>query len=649
MKTIISSIIYFLKKQKLLSSLLFCTTLFMIFIAISGFNIISGNDDYCVFKLIYFGDVAVPCVGLFFTSFISLIQPLFGNLNSYMIVQEFLCLSSALIINYVFLSTLKGKSALLLTLAFDIIYFSFIPLNILYSYTAIVSCTAGLALLVFASMFESRKCFRIVQEIIAFLMIIIGSQVRFPPFEAIGAVFAAFAAGVVLASFIKNKKHGTVKNAISVTVKKYLKTFVLIVIVAVFAFGADIASTALKHTVKGYDEIDEYYTALSAVNDHDTSSYYYEKEFFKSIGIPSSSGMILLKHWFIDEDFFTVDKLNTISEHSLATSNLGKPSGGILSYITNPIAKAFTNHLRDGSIFIMAFVLIILAFIVVVLCIMKPSLRARAIKVSLCVVLWSFFFVVAGFSIESVLVIPLAVLTLYISLRYDNYKFLVTAVLSLAVIVIYYYMMTYRLYLHVTAAFIIPAFVFMVIGLRGETPLRKVKNKKSFVVPVCIAAAILIGCSIASASVLFLNQVYVSNKESNTALKQYINNNPNYVFLINQTGLSKDYYEPFVLEKEPENTANYGLWVGKSGYIKNTRARNGIKHIFKDSINSNIVIPIFERDDPEKTVGNNFPLEFEEYYNEQYAQKGETIKMKKIDKVGDYSIYKIVSKKNNKK
>lgn len=127
-----SPIIGFLNKQKLIPSLMLCFAIFMIYFAVSGFNIISGNDDYCVYRVLFFGDVGVPCIGWFFTAFISLIQPLFGNLNSYYIVQKIICLGSLLAINFVFLSLLTGKRSILLTVSFDIIFYSFIPINILY-------------------------------------------------------------------------------------------------------------------------------------------------------------------------------------------------------------------------------------------------------------------------------------------------------------------------------------------------------------------------------------------------------------------------------------------------------------------------------------------------------------------------------------
>ncbi|MBR1731848.1 MAG: hypothetical protein IJ725_05395, partial [Ruminococcus sp.] len=644
----ISPIIDFLKKQKLLSSLIICLSIFMVYFAISGFNIISGNDDYVVFKLINYGNIGISCLGFFFTGFISLIQPLFGNLNSYMIVQELICFISLLIINYVFLSALKGRTGLFFAIVFDIVYFSFIPLNILYSYTAIIACTAGLALLVYASMFEKRKKLRIIQEVLSFLLIITGSQIRFAPFAAVGAVFFAFAVSVLLASFIKNKKGNTVKKSDGLIIKKYLKTGLLVVIAAIIALGADVASTAVKHTLKGYDEMDEYYTALSAINDYDDTNFFMDKDFYKSIGIMSISDYSVLRHWFIDEDFYTVDKLRAIAENSQKNNTLSNKKS-IFESVLNPISNGFSEAVNNGIIFGIGFVLSVLVFSIVVSSILLPSRRSSILRLGSFVVLWCFLFVVAkGFNVENMLIIPLVALTIYISFRYDNYIYLINLAISLAVIVLYCYMMTYRLYLHVTTAFALPAFVFMVLALGTAVPIKVEEKKKLSVAPIRVTALLLVACSVVSAVILFLDQPFTQTTAQNISLKQYINDNPDKIFLINQITIAKDYYEPFVLSEEPTNIMNYGLWLGKSGYMKNTRERNGIKHVFKDSINSNVVIPLFEPRDVNGVIASKYSGELSEYYNNHYAQKGETISLKFIERVGDYSIYKIVSEKNEK-
>ncbi len=647
-KTKTAPIIRFLKKQKLISSLIICFVFFMIYFAVCGFNIISGNDDYCVFKVLYFGDVGIPCIGWFFTAFISLIQPFFGNLNSYMIIQEIICLGSLLTINYVFLSFLKGRNSLLLTVSFDIVCFSFIPFNILYSYTAIISCAAGLALLIYASVRESRKKFRVIQEVIAFLLIITGSQIRFAPLEALGAVFFAFALCALLVSFLRNRKNNSVGKALKKPFGKYLKTGVLIILAAAIALGAEVASNAIKHTSESYNETEDYYSALSAVNDYDDTSFYMDKEFYKSIGIKSISDYSVLRHWFIDEDFYTSDRLKTIADNSRKNNTLSNQKG-IFESVFTPITTAFSEGWNSGVILIVAFGLIIFIFTIVVLCIFLDKSRAALMRFGSFVILWTFFFIVAkGFNVESMLAVPLAAITVYISFRYDNYMYLRALAVTLAVVGLYFYMITMRLYLHVTAAFLIPAFVLIVLSFEDSAAKSSDKKSPRSAAPVCVTASLLIVCSIVTAVVLFMDQPFAPTAKENAALKQYINENNDKTFLINQIATAKDYYEPFVLSEEPKNIVNYGLWLGKSGYMKSTRERNGIKNVYKDSIDSNVLIPLFEPKDKNGIVVSQYSKELGDYYSNHYAEKGETISLKFVERVKNYSIYKVVSEKTEK-
>lgn len=501
-------------------------------------------------------------------------------------------------------------------------------------------------MLIYASMYENRKKFRIIQEVLAFLLIVTGSQIRFAPFEAVGAVFFALAVGVVLASILKNRKGKGTKKAVLLTIKKYFKTGILIVLAVIIAVSAEAASNAIKQKSESYNKMNEYYTALSAINDYDDTSFFMDKEFYQSIGIKSISDYSVLRHWFIDEDFFTVEKLRAIAENSRKNNTLSNEKG-VFESVFNPISTAFSDAWNSGIIIIVAFALIIFIFTIAVLCIFLENSRAALLRFGSFVLLWSFFFIISkGFNIESMLALPLAFLTIYISFRFDNFMYIKTLAIICVVLVLYCYMTTMRLYLHVTAALLLPAFVFLIVGLGKDVPLTFVKKKKLCGAVQVITAGVLIICSIISAQMIYNDQIPVHNAASNKALKQYIADNPDKVFMIDQTCMARDYYEPFVLSEEPTNIANYGLWVGKSGYIKNTRERNGINHVFKDSINSNILIPVFNNNTGKSIIGANNIIEpLEEYYNERYAQKGEIIRVEKYDKAGKYLLYKIVSNK----
>ena len=113
-------------RHKFLTALILCALFSFVYIAVNGLMIISQNDDYCVFKAIYGGNTAVPCLGYFYTAFCVLIQPLFGVINVYMTLQEIICFFSLTAINYFFLSKLGAKRGLFYTAVFDALFLSFL-------------------------------------------------------------------------------------------------------------------------------------------------------------------------------------------------------------------------------------------------------------------------------------------------------------------------------------------------------------------------------------------------------------------------------------------------------------------------------------------------------------------------------------------
>ena len=642
----LSPVITFFKKRPLLLSLILCLTAFGFYFCASGFNIVSGNDDYVVFKLIYNGEFAIGCMGYFFTGFIYLIQPLFGNLNSYMIVQELICFGSLLAINYVILAKLRNRMGFFLTVLFDIVYFSFITLEILFTYTAVVGCSAGLVLILYAAQFESRKGFKITQGVLGFVLLFTGSQVRYSPFQSLAAIFAVFAFSIVLVSFIKNKKGNSVKTAFLSTVKKYLKTGVLVLISFIIVYSANSASAALKHTVDGYDELVEYNNAISSVNDHNICSFFYEKDFYRSIGVESNSDLVLLRNWFIDEDFFTAEKLRAIRTYSDENLSYEYGKKDYFGYITTPIFQSFSEWTSDGSIVIIAIAALVALTALVIAIVIAPKKRAAILRLSSFILLWSFFLLVSGgFSYKNLMVLPFMILTFYISFKYDIFQYIITMALSLIMIILFFYLLSYRYLFHPLLAVFFPISIFAILSL-DKSRVAKIssagKNRKP---ATAIISVIAIICALISAHTLFFKWVYVEFHEDNKKLTEYIDNNPDKVFLINQIVMLRGYYNPLIMSEEQENVVNYGLWVGKSHYMQNMRKINGIEHVFKDAIdNDNVLIPMYDATF-DGGHANTFAMDFEAYYTEHYAEEGKEIKLESEGEIEGYSLYKVVSEK----
>lgn len=666
----------FFQRQKFVSALIIGFVITFAYLAVNNFMWLSGNDDYVISKLINNGELGISVVGIFFTWFISVIQPLFGALNAYFIVMAIVSFLSLSAISYVFLSKLNPKTGWLMSIALGLMYYTFITLEIRFSFTSIVACTAGFVLMLYASQFEERKGFRIVQLIGGFLILFIGSQVRFDPILAMFATAAVMIFCVLLSNIIKLKKNSDFKTAFKTVFKKYIKTGIILVLTAVIIFGLNTVSTALKSTVDGYDEMLEYNEALSNVVDYKTMPYYGNETFFNSLDIHSPSNINLLKKWFVDDEFFTAEKLNAIGEFCRDNVNNGIYKKGILTYVLDPIQQSLKQNFDNGNIWIYLISAIVVIIAAALLSIFLKKQRAVVLRLALLIIIWLFYLLAtSGFGANNILALPLIFISLYTAVRYNNYQYIGTVALTLTMIAMYEYIVTMRYWFHTALAVIFPVTVMMIIALDTDNLIpfepkiegqiqsnsnkkkgkkkknstntskkNKSSNVKAKVLPTIISILLLASSAYAGAFT-FSNQVYIKPSTSNAQLRDYVENHPENTFVINQTFLFKHYYEPFILPKERQNVANFGLWVTKSKYMKNTFARNGIKNVFRDAINdSKIRLVLYDTTENGQNVISGTPT-LKEYYNEHYAKPGETIDIVKTDNVGAYAICKVISQK----
>ncbi len=662
----------FFQRQRFVSALLIGFVITLAYLAVNNFMWLSGNDDYVISKLINNGELGISVLGIFFTWFISVIQPLFGVLNAYFITMAIVSFLSLSAISYVFLSKLNPKTGWLMSIVLGLMYYTFITIEIRFSFTSIVACTAGFVLMVYASQFEERKRFRIVQLIGGFLILFTGSQVRFDPVLAMFATAAVMIFCVLLSNILKQKKNSDFKTAFKTVFKKYIKTGIIIVLTAIIIFSLNTVSIALKSTVDGYDEMSAYNHALSSVVDYRTVPYYGNETFFNSMDIHSASNINLLKKWFVDDEFFTLEKLTAISEFCRDQVNKGIYKKSIISYVLDPIQKAFTQKAENGTIWIYLISAIVVLIAAAVLAILLKKQRAVVIKLALLIIIWLFYLLTtSGFNPYNILTLPLIFITFYIAVRYNNYQYIGTVALTLTMIAMYEYIVTRRCWFHTELAVIFPATVMMIFALnndnligfepKSEQTVQLAKNKKKKVkkniskknkssntkakVLPTIISIIMIATSAYAGAFTFSDQVYIKPSTSNAQLREYVENHPENTFVINQTFLFKHYYEPFILPKEKQNVANFGLWVTKSKYMKNTFARNGIKHIFRDAINdTKIRLVLYDTTENGQTVVSGAST-LKEYYNEHYAKPGEKIDIVKSENVGSYAICKVVSQK----
>ena len=646
-----SGLFDFVSKHQFLTALILCALFSFVYIAVNGFKITGTNDDYCVFKVINGGNTAVPCLGYFFTSFCALIQPLFGVINVFMTLHELLCFFSLTAINYFFIAKLGAKKGLFYTAIFDAVFFSFIIVEIMYTYTAILTTTAGLLCLFYAGVYEKRGKVKIFQLICGFVLLLTGSQVRFEPSAVCCGMGAIYAAGVFLSRVLSRIKSDRFKKAAASALKKYAVTGVLLAAAFISVFGLNLASGAIKNSSEDYRELSQYYESLSSVNDSRNYPYYKNPEAFEAMGLKSAEDYYTLREWFVDDSFYTVERLDEMSAFIREDTLDGLLNKSIAKKVLYPFEDAFSQMIKSKFILVYLFILIIAVFGVVFFSILFPKAKWLLIKLALLAFIWSFFFMISNvFGIESILLLPLIAVSLLITVRYDRFQTVITLFLVAGLLIPYAYLVTIRLFFYTALAPIFPAFVLMIFGIHEEYAVKFEKRQRAGKITISVTAGLLAAVSVFTGVFVYINYVRIYDTECNPLMEEYIEDHPDTIFLINQTQLMKSYYHPFILSDDKTNVVNYGLWMTKAKVFKDEQKANGIDNIFKDAINSNMRIVICELDETNGDDSSGATVReipsthyLAAYYNNHYAEDGEVIEINQTDSAGSYHIFEVVS------
>ena len=650
MKTIgyrINILIEFISRSKLITATALCLIFSAIYFALNGFTITSPNDDYCVFKVIYGGNTAIPCIGIFYTALCVILQPFFSSLNVYMLLQEAVCFVSLTAVNYFFLAKSGAKKGLVFAFVFDIVYFSFLIISIIFTYTSVVAATAGFLCLIYGGFYENRRRYKITQIITGFILCLLGSQLRFPPFETCCAICFALFASACAVFIYKNIKRSGVKTALKQFFKKYLLTGVLLFAAVISAFGLNYFSDALKYSDSAFKELSEYYSAYSKVTDSRSSFWYFNQEEMSKADIKSKSDLMTCNTWFVDDDFFTIKRLTKISE---TYKKDGIIKNNAWDYIADIFKESAEEAFRSGMLILYIFLLIIAVFTIVFIFIFNPAAGKIAFRIGLSLLLWSVCFFVSDVIEKAVILLPFVAFSLYTAIRYNGRQSIISFSLIISFLVFYTYLAGYRLLFYTAFAVIYPAFVFMIFALDESNLLKAKKRVKLSKRAAVILMALTIAVSVCSGVIKIQQDYPADTSNDNRLIEEYITENPDSVFLVNQMVLKRPYYNPLVLPKEHKNVVNYGLWLKKAKYFKRSGEDNGLKHLFKDSIDrKNAYIIVYEdsiSDNSGKPIISCSYLE--EYYNNHYAEKGKTIKLYRADRVGNYSLYNVITQQSDK-
>lgn len=641
-----NALLKFIGKHRFISAGLLCLLFFLIYLPLNRFHIYTGGDDPVICNLISNGEVSIGFMGYFYARFVSIIQPLFQHLNFYYILQEIICFISTAVINYIFLFRLSVKKGIFYSVIFDIVFFSFYIIVIQFTNTSALACTAGLACIICGCMYEKRKRFKLTQIIGGAVLLLTGSQIRFDPFVSLCAIAAAFGLGAFLSYFFKKKRSGKAKKALAASVKKFAKTAVVLVIAAAVIFGINKVSDAVKYTSPDYQEFYEYNTEVSRVIDYRTANFFANKDFYRSIGIDSFAETNVLKKWCVDDDFFTKEKLKQIADYSEINAADGIGSRSSLHALFSIIGNGIQERVKSGVIIIYAVVFVVLIFVLWFLWLFARKKMRLVLPPILFAAIWGILFAAVGGPFGgadncNLLLLPICVFTIVTALLYNRYQQIINLCVTVTSVALYIHLALSRIHFSAALCIYLPAYVFMIMSL-DKTNLRRFDFKKHPNILRNIIAVVLVLTSVFTAAQLFMNYSYVEYPEDYKDVKEYMESHPDNLFLTDGKIMDDSNFNVLVKQSTPDNQVSFGKWDKHSRTYRESMEKNGIKHLFPDAIDSNIVVVLFNYSkNPEIMEGKVSNLQL--HYNNHYAPKGKYIEFEKVKGFSRYEMYKVVT------
>ncbi|GEM_PF-6294465 len=636
----------FITKHKFISSLVLCLLFFIIYLPLNQFHIYTGGDDDIICSLITNGEVSIGFVGYFYAWVVSIIQPVFPHLSFYYIIQDVICFVSLAIINYIFLCRLSVKKGLFYSVIFDIVFFSFYIIVIQFTQTSAVACTAGLALILCGCLYEKRKRIKLIQIIGGAFLLLTGSQIRYNPFLSLCLVTAALGLGVFLSTFLKKKRNLNLKKAFTDTVKKCAKTVAVLVVAVAVIFGVNKVSDAIKNASPGYQDFSEYNNELSRVNDYRIANFFANKDFYRSIGIESFAETNVLKRWCVDDDFFTTEKLKMIADYSEIHAGDGIGSRSSFHALFTIIGNGIQERVKSGVIIIDAVIFVVIFLLLSSLWLLARKKFKIFFPPIAFAAIWGVLFAATGGPFGgpnkcNLLLLPACVFTVVTAVLYNRYQQIINLCITLMSVMLYIYLAISRIHFNAALCIYLPAYVFMIMSL-DKNNLRKYNFKKHPKILKNIIAVVLVTASTLTAAMMFINYSYVEYPEDYKQVKEYMETHPDNLFLLDGKFMDDNNFNVFVKQNSPDNTISFGVWDKHSRTNKESMEKNGIEHLFPDSIDSNMVVVLFNyTKDPDYTAVMVSNMQI--HYNTHYAPDGKYIEFEKVESFPHYEMYKIVT------
>lgn len=613
----------------------------------SGFNILyATNDDYISSVYISYGYDTNPYLSYFLTYPIVQLQKLIPALNLQFIFQVLLCFVVFITIDYALLKKFSRKIGILFASITNFIYISTVLVLVQYTHTTTIVCSAGYLCLLLSVFIEEKRKNKIIQSVVAFLLVVLGSLYRFTAFEVVTLVVFLFIGCLYIVAVWREKSNKvTLKEAVFRCAKKYSKRFLMFVLIAVVTFALNFCSEVIKQTSQDYVNFKEYNAARSAAVDYARAPYEGNEDFYNCIDIYSQNDIDCLGVWHGDYDFFNVERLDEISSYS------AQPQFGFrfnVSYIYSLIQNKFSaiTSINPDIVIAVAFIVALIMLTIIY----KFRNRLKFIFPIAITLFWIIFFYIFKVTEANILCIPICILTVITSFLCNRYRYFITLSMNICMFALYVYLNFSRTSFRATYTFLFTVFILLLFSLEKDSMRIRFQNMDFRLrkIGVFLISAIIAVSALLTESFIWSDMIYKLPKEDRTKCEMYdyVKENENKTYVFNNESLREfcgNYVKP---QKAPyilDNTVFFVTWTVGSPYYLNQLEEHNIPHMFEDMIDNDYVSFVLKNEHTEDYCYIKDMVET--YYNDHYAEKNEKIVLKSEKEFDGFTIYSVVTEK----
>lgn len=628
---------------KAIISSAFCLILFCF---ISGFEFVySSNDDYILCFLLSEGDEYSVFLNVFLSKPLVWLYQLLPDINWFIVYQQILSVFALFAINYIVFFLLSKKALSYGTVvSVNIIVYTTNFIVIQWTQTSALICSAAVVLMLFALFVEKRKKYRVLQTIVSFILLLLGSFIRYEAFIMFASlllvIFVLHYVEIVYKNKISTRKLSFCIKALS----KEIGSIVLVMFILLSGLSLHFFSERIKESTDNYINSYNYNSARARVNDYDVTGYKNNEDFYNSIGVKSSADLDLVEYHFIDKDFFDENRLDLIADYSLSQRLAGKSKlyfaiDRNIKLIRDEISNLrYLLPFRLGKLsFVVAFFLLLLLIALVIAIILfrirkkNKMLYKKIIDILLPFILllvWISFFAIYKVDERNYLLVFLCVLSVSTTFLFNRFYYIKCFVLNAICITLYCYQRCFRLNFRSNYVIVFPILALLLFYCQDRYLRKNSKRTSSSIQSILISSVILLVAVMTGINCWFQYYIPQNRQVENEKVIDYIKANPSIDFVYSSMCYSviDNTYSKYA-DKSPKllpNTIYYGDWfIGTNAYEQRLKS-NDTDCLFKEMINNPSKLFIFADTDNYDYIGIH-----EKYYNDHYASQGKTIKLEK--------------------